>query len=109
MLADGYGQCNTKSTLLMALLRGSGLACRLHGFTVDKSVQRGVVPEAVYGLAPDEVLHSWVEVWSDGRWVDLEGFILDDPYCVRSRPALARRAARSAPSGPGPKTSPILR
>ena len=80
VLADGYGQCNTKATLLMALLRGAQIACRLHGFTVDKALQRGVVPELVYGLAPDEVVHSWVEIHHGGRWINLEGFILDDRY-----------------------------
>ena len=38
VLADGYGQCNTKGTLLMALLRSVGIRCRLHGFTDRKSV-----------------------------------------------------------------------
>ena len=52
VLADGYGQCNTKGTLLMALLRGLGVPCRFHGFTIDKRLQRGVVPELVYPLAP---------------------------------------------------------
>ena len=33
VLADGYGQCNTKGTLLMALLRALGVPCRFHGFT----------------------------------------------------------------------------
>ncbi|MCR8825267.1 transglutaminase-like domain-containing protein [Pseudosulfitobacter koreensis] len=77
VLADGYGQCNTKGTLLMALLRALGVPCRLHGFTIYKALQRGVVPEAVYPIAPPEILHSWVEVWNGGRWVELEGFILD--------------------------------
>lgn len=80
VLKDGYGQCNTKGTLLMALLRALGIACRLHGFTIHKELQRGVVPELVYGLAPDDILHSWVEVWHDGRWINLEGFILDQPF-----------------------------
>lgn len=31
VLADGYGQCNTKATLLMALLRAVEIPCRLHG------------------------------------------------------------------------------
>ena len=44
VLANGYGQCNTKSTLLMALLRALKVPCRLRGFTIDKSLQRGVVP-----------------------------------------------------------------
>lgn len=80
VLADGYGQCNTKGTLLMALFRALELRCRLHGFTIHKALQRGVVPELVYPLAPSEILHSWVEVESAGRWIVLEGFILDTPF-----------------------------
>ncbi len=77
---DGYGQCNTKATLFMALLRALNISCRLHGFTIHKGLQRGVVPELVYGLAPEDILHSWVEIEYDGRWINLEGFILDRPF-----------------------------
>ncbi|MCK5746694.1 MAG: transglutaminase family protein [Oricola sp.] len=80
VLIDGYGQCNTKGTLLMALLRGLGIRCRLHGFTIHKGLQRGIVPELVYPIAPREILHSWVEVEIDGNWINLEGFILDDRF-----------------------------
>lgn len=80
VLADGYGQCNTKGTLLMALLRALDVPCRLHGFAIHKGLQRGVVPELVYPIAPDEILHSWVEVWFEGRWINLEGFILDRDF-----------------------------
>jgi hypothetical protein len=80
VLRDGYGQCNTKSTLLMALLRVSGIACRFHGFTIHKRLQKGVVTGLLYWLAPREILHSWVEVQVDGQWVPLEGVILDDAY-----------------------------
>lgn len=80
VLADGYGQCNTKSTLLMALLRALGVACRLHGFTIAKQLQRGAIPPWAYPLTPQRILHSWVEVWADGRWIELEGFILDQAY-----------------------------
>jgi len=79
VLADGYGQCNTKATLLMALLRALEVPCRLHGFTIDKALQRGVVPKAVYWMAPQNILHSWVEVLVEGTWINLEGFILDQP------------------------------
>jgi len=78
VLDDGYGQCNTKSVLMMALLRALGLSCRMHGFTIKKALQRGVVPELVYPIVPNNIVHSWVEVWFDGHWVKLEGFILDD-------------------------------
>lgn len=80
VLADGYGQCNTKSTLLMALFRACGLHCRFHGFTIDKVLQKGAVTGLAYWLAPRSIIHSWVEVYYDGRWVNLEGFILDADY-----------------------------
>ena len=80
VLADGLGQCNTKGTLLMALLRAVGVRCRLHGFTIHKALQRGVVPEPVYPFAPEEIIHSWVEVETETGWVNLEGFILDAAF-----------------------------
>lgn len=80
VLADGYGQCNTKATLLMALLRASGIPCRFHGATIHKQLQRGVVTGILYRLAPEQILHSWVEVHLAGRWIRLEGVILDASY-----------------------------
>ncbi|GIX54449.1 transglutaminase-like domain-containing protein [Sphaerotilus sulfidivorans] len=80
VLADGLGQCNTKGTLMMALLRAAGVPCRFHGFTIDKALQKGAVTGLAYRLAPREIIHSWVEVWFEGRWVCLEGFILDADY-----------------------------
>ena len=43
VLSDGYGQCNTKRTLLMALLRSVDIPCRVHGFTIDKRLQKGTM------------------------------------------------------------------
>lgn len=80
VLADGIGQCNTKSTLLMALLRAVGISCRFHGFTIDKPLQKGAITGLAYWLAPQRIIHSWVEVSLEGRWIALEGFILDGPY-----------------------------
>ena len=80
VLADGFGQCNTKGTLFMALLRPCGIPCRVHGFMIDKKLQKGAMTGIVYRNAPQEILHSWVEVLLDGRWYELEGFILDKGY-----------------------------
>jgi transglutaminase-like putative cysteine protease len=80
VLADGIGQCNTKTTLLMALLRAVGIPCRFHGFTIDKPLQKGAITGLAYWLAPQRIIHSWVEVSLEGRWIALEGFILDAPY-----------------------------
>ncbi len=80
VLKDGFGQCNTKGTLLMALLRSLEIPCRVHGFYITKKLQRGAMTGIVYSLAPEKIFHSFVEVFLDGVWYDLEGFILDKGY-----------------------------
>lgn len=80
VLKDGYGQCNTKGTLFMALLRAVGIPCRVHGFTIDKKLQKGAMTGLVYRNAPQNIFHSWVEVFYDGQWREMEGLILDRPY-----------------------------
>lgn len=83
ILKDGYGQCNTKSTLLMALLRATGIPNRIHGFTIDKALQKGAITGIWYTLSPQNILHSWVEISVDGQWYFLEGVILDKPYLTK--------------------------
>ena len=80
VLKDGYGQCNTKSILFMALLRAVKVPCRIHGFTIDKIIQKGTLTGFLYILSPKEIVHSWVEVFYNNQWFNLEGFILDKPY-----------------------------
>lgn len=80
VLNDGYGQCNTKGTLFMALLRSVGIPCRIHGFTIDKRLQKGAMTGLIYKLSPQSIIHSWVEVQYMEHWYNLEGFILDSVY-----------------------------
>lgn len=80
VLSDGYGQCNTKGTLFMALLRACNIPCRVHGFTIDKKLQKGAMTGLVYRSAPKNVLHSWVEIFFEDIWYELEAFILDNSY-----------------------------
>jgi hypothetical protein len=74
---QGLGRCNTKSTLLMALLRAIGVPWGLHGFIVESEMQCGAVPRWLQLIAPAEIIHSWMEVHREGRWHRLEGFIPD--------------------------------
>ena len=83
VLNDGYGQCNTKATLLMALLRATDVPNRIHGFTIDKALQKGAITGIWYRLSPKNILHSWVEVWVNEQWYFLEGVILDKPYLTK--------------------------
>lgn len=80
VLSDGYGQCNTKSTLLMAILRAVDVPNRIHGFTIGKALQKGAISGIWYTLAPKNILHSWVEVYVNDKWYFLEGVILDTAY-----------------------------
>lgn len=83
ILQQGYVQCNTKGILLMTLLRAIGVPCRIRGLTIDKLLQRGVMPDFIFPLVPKNILHSWLEIQFDGRWIILEGFILDEAYLTQ--------------------------
>ena len=37
----------------------------------------------VYKLAPNNVFHSWVDVFLEGKWYELEAFILDRKYLTK--------------------------
>ncbi|WP_077298319.1 transglutaminase-like domain-containing protein [Virgibacillus pantothenticus] len=80
VVKDGYGQCNTKSTLFMALLRAVNIPCRIRGFWIDKQVQKGLIPNWIYTISPALILHSWVEVYYEQKWYQLEGLIIDTKY-----------------------------
>jgi hypothetical protein len=80
ILKDGYGQCNTKASLLMALLRAAGIPNRIHGFTIDKALQKGAISGIWYTLSPKNILHSWVEICVNDSWYFVEGVILDREY-----------------------------
>ncbi len=80
VLADGYGQCNTKATLLMALLRAVEIPCRLHGTQVSKYFQKGATSGLISVFAPKCIVHTWVEVLHKGQWIAMEGVITDETY-----------------------------
>lgn len=83
ILKNGYGQCNTKATLLMTLLRAVGIPNRIHGFTIDKALQKGAITGIWYKLSPRNILHSWVEILVEEKWYFLEGVILDKQYLIK--------------------------
>ncbi len=83
VLKDGYGQCNTKGTLLMALLRAVNIPNRVHGSTIDKRLQKGAISGIWYYLAPKNIVHCWVEVYIDEKWYGLEGVIIDKEYLIK--------------------------
>ncbi len=91
ILKQGYGQCNTKAILLMALLRGVGIPTRLHGFLIDKTMQKGALVGLTYLLAPAKVSHTWVEVYYNANWIVLEGVIPDESFYNAVKDQLQKR------------------
>jgi len=91
VLAEGMGQCNTKGTLSMALLRRAGIPCRFHAFAVSKRLQAGVMVEGLHDKVPDNIQHSWIEALVDNRWINLEGFIVDTALLEQVQRRFAHR------------------
>ncbi len=80
VVALGCGNCLTKTTLLMALLRAVGIPCRFHAMTISKVIFRGLLQGVSYTLADKQLFHAWVEVQFKNTWFDLEGHIIDKSY-----------------------------
>jgi hypothetical protein len=80
VLASGYGYCNTKSTLFVALLRGLGLPARQVFVDINVQVLSGLLdPGTPY------VDHSYVEAWLDGDWRATDSYIVDLPLFQRAQ------------------------
>lgn len=81
ILKDGYGQCNTKTSLFMALVRAVNIPSRAHFFKINKRVQKDVFPSHIYNRhLKEEIIHSWPEIYIKDKWIVLEGVILDEDY-----------------------------
>lgn len=60
-------------------LNESGAFIILSG-TISYLVTISAMTGVVYRSAPKNIFHSWVELWFEGRWYELEAFILDKEY-----------------------------
>ncbi len=109
-LALGYGQCNTKATLLLALCKACAIPARIHFALIDKRIQRGFFVGPGYRLLPPELSHGWIEVRIDGRWRRIDSFINDLALYRAARRELARRGWQTGFSLAlgGGETSPEL-
>lgn len=76
-IRQGYGQCNTKATLFLALCKAVGLSARIHFSLISKNIQKGFFTGLGFWLMPREISHSWIEVEIDGDWQQIDGFIND--------------------------------
>jgi len=76
-VARGYGQCNTKGTLFLALCKATGIPARLHFSRISKAIQHGFFKGLFFRLMPNEITHSWIEVEIEGKWHAIDSYIND--------------------------------
>jgi len=76
----------------MAVLRAVGIPTRFHGFTIFNDLQRGAIPNYLFVIAPERIIHSWVEVYYNNRWINLEGYIIDKAYLKQIQRSFANQS-----------------
>lgn len=91
IIKTGKGQCNNKAALFLALCKASGIKARIHYSGIRKEIQRGLFKGIVYRLMPDEISHSWIEVYVRDQWIRLDSFINDLPFYLSGKEELKRR------------------
>jgi hypothetical protein len=89
VLASGRGFCNTKGTLLVALLRAAGIAARQRFVDIRADILWPLVePGTTY------VDHSYTEVLLEGAWRRTDSYIVDQALFERAQDALRKSGRR---------------
>jgi len=87
----GYGQCNTKSTLFLALCKSIDIPARIHFSTIKKEIQKGIFTGFTYRLLPAELSHSWVEINIGNKWIRIDSYINDIEFYKAGKEELKKR------------------
>ena len=100
----GNGQCNTKSTLFLALCKAAEIPARIHFSLIKKEIQRGLFTGLGYKLMPPLLSHSWIEVDVNGKWRRIDSYINDEIFYQAAKSELQERSwdtgySVSCPSG----------
>lgn len=88
-LACGYGHCNPKSRLLVALFQAVGLESYQHFVVLSKEILRDALPASRYWMIPARIAHSYVDVCVDGHWCSIDSHIVDTPLLHAAQTRLA--------------------
>lgn len=72
VLKAGRGDCHTKGTLFVAMLRSVGLPARLRFVTLPSTFLKGII-EVPHGT----ITHAIGEVYLDGRWLQTDTYVAD--------------------------------
>ena len=73
VLRSGRGDCHTKGTLFVALLRSAGVPARLRFISLSGAFLRGFLD-----LGNTSVTHAIGEVFLNGNWIQTDTYVVDE-------------------------------
>lgn len=104
----GYGQCNTKGTLFLALCKALNIPARLHFSTIKKEIQKGLFAGIAFWLLPKYLSHSWIELKVENHWIKVDTYINDEAFYCGAIEALQNKGWDTGYSVSCAKTSPSI-
>lgn len=72
VLKNRKGVCMQKTNLLVAMAREAGLKARFHFMYVHKTALEDFVPEFAYKRWVDPFVHTFPEIYLNGKWISME-------------------------------------
>lgn len=73
VLKSGRGDCHSKGTLFVALLRSANVAARLRFVSLSGAFLRGILD-----LKDTSITHAIGEVYLQGQWIQTDTYVADD-------------------------------
>ena len=95
----GRGHCNPNTELMVAFFREAGLEAHQHFCTLPVGMGAGIGPSFMAYLAErymPELSHSYAEVEVEGKWYNIDSYIVDPPLL---KSALAKLSAENKSMG----------
>ena len=89
VLRAGRGDCHTKGTLFVALLRAAGVPARLRFVSLSSKFLAGIID-----VTQESITHAVGEVYLSGRWVQTDTYVADEQFEMRACGKLVERGLR---------------
>ena len=89
VLRAGRGDCHTKGTLFVALLRAAGVPARLRFVSLSSKFLAGIID-----VTQESITHAVGEVYLSGRWVQTDTYVTDEQFEMRAWGELVERGLR---------------
>ena len=89
VLRAGRGDCHTKGTLFVALLRAAGVPARLRFVSLSTKFLAGIID-----IPQESITHALGEVYLSGRWVQTDTYVTDEQFEMRALRKLKEQGLR---------------